>query len=123
MSNAPQVAALLGGLRLAGKRGRFDGGLPLVAAEALLHIYQGVDSITGLQNAMRLSPAQTNRTISLLRGRGRKAGDSWIESQLGLVKVTNHPHHRGYRLQLTDDAKQLLDSTFAPLNMVGEQNL
>lgn len=115
------IAGLLGGLRKASKRSTFDGGMPLVAAEALLWVYSGVDHLSDLQNLMGLSPARVSRTLSLLRGRGRKGEDGrWIESPLGLVKVTNHPHRRGYRLELTEEALELLDSTFAPLNRDGD---
>jgi DNA-binding MarR family transcriptional regulator len=115
------VAGLLGGLRKASKRSTFDGGMTLVSAEALLWIYSGIDHLSDLQNLMGLTPARVSRCLSLLRGRGRKGEDGrWIESKLGLVKVTNHPHRRGYRLELTDEAVELLDSTFAPLNRDGD---
>jgi DNA-binding MarR family transcriptional regulator len=114
------IAGLLGGLRKASKRSTFDGGMPLVAAEALLWIYSGIDHVTDLQKHMGIDHARVNRTLCLLRGRGRKEDGRWIESRLGLVKVTNHPHRRGYRLELTEEAQELLDSTFAPLNGSGE---
>lgn len=120
MSNVTNVAGLLGGLRQASVRNRFDSGLPLVAAEALLWIYSGVDHLSDLQDHMGLSPAQASRTLSLLRGRGRQRQGQWVESRLGLVKVTNHPHRRGYRLELTKEAKNLLNNTFALFNGDGE---
>lgn len=115
------VAAMLGGLRKASKRSRFDAGIPLVAVEALLNIAQGVDTVDGLKRTMGLSAGQASRTLSLLRGRGRLEAGQWVESTVGLVAVTNHPHQQGYRLQLTNDAIELLNSTFVPLNTPGEQ--
>ena len=118
--SAATVAGFLGGLRQASVRNRFDTGLPLAAAEALLWIYSGIDHLSDLQEHMGLSPAQASRTLSLLRGRGRQRQGQWVESRLGLVKVTNHPHRRGYRLELTSEAKNLLNSTFALTNGDGE---
>ena len=106
---------MLGGLRAASVRGRFDAGLPVVAVEALLWIASGVDHLTWLQTCMELSPAQANRTLSLLRGRGRLRNGGWVESRVGLVSVTAHPHRRGYRILLTKDAESLLGITFSGL--------
>lgn len=114
------VAGLLGGLRKASKRSTFDGGMPLVAAEALLWIYSGIDHVTDLQKHMGIDHARVNRTLCLLRGRGRRDKGRWIESPVALVRVTNHPHRRGYRLELTEETQALLDSTFAPINTAGE---
>lgn len=114
------VAALLGGLRRASKRSAVDSGIPLAAVEALLHIAQGVDTVTDLQRVMGMSTGQASRTLSLLRGRGRLENGRWIESTIGLVSVTNHPHRSGYQLRLTDDALQLISSTFVPINTAGE---
>jgi DNA-binding MarR family transcriptional regulator len=115
MSCPADVAGLLAGLRKASKRARFDAGIPLVAAEALLWIAAGIDNLPDLQRHMGLSPAQGSRTLSLLRGRGRLEHGKWIESPIGLVQVSAHPHRRGYRIQLTEEAQQLLASTFAPV--------
>lgn len=120
------VALMLASLRAASVRSRFDAGLPVVAIEALLWIASGVDHLTWLQAVMELSPAQANRTLSLLRGRGRLRNGGWVESRVGLVSVTAHPHRRGYRILLTKDAESLLGTTFSGLpirnpNTPGEQ--
>lgn len=120
MTTPQKVAGLLGGLRQASVRSRFDGGLPLVAAEALLWIASGIDNVPDLQRQMGLSSGQASRTLSLLRGRGRLEHGRWVESPIGLVRVSSHPHRRGYRIQLTDEALQLIASTFAPVNSPGE---
>lgn len=120
MTTPQQVAGMLGGLRQASVRSRFDGGLPLVAAEALLWIASGIDNVPDLQRQMGLSSGQASRTLSLLRGRGRLERGRWIESQLGLVRVSDHPHRPGYRIQLTKAARELVDSTFAPIVTPGE---
>lgn len=114
------VAALLGGLRRASKRSTADAGIPLAAVEALLHIAQGVDTVTDLQRVMGMSTGQASRVLSLLRGRGRLERGRWIESTIGLVSVTNHPHRSGYQLRLTDDAQELISSTFALVARAGE---
>lgn len=120
MSSLHNVAGLLGGLRKASVRSRFDAGIPLVAAEALMWIASGIDNMPDLQRHMGLSSGQASRTLSLLRGRGRLEGGRWVESKIGLVKVSSHPHRRGYRLQLTEEALDLLHSTFEPLNRAGD---
>lgn len=120
MSSLVSVAGLLGGLRKASVRSRFDAGIPLVAAEALMWIASGIDNVPELQRHMGLSSGQASRTLSLLRGRGRLDKGRWVESRIGLVKVSSHPHRAGYRLQLTDEALDLLNSTFTPLNRDGD---
>ena len=123
MSSLQSVAGLLGGLRKASVRSRFDAGIPLVAAEALMWIASGIDNMPELQAHMGLSSGQASRTLSLLRGRGRLENGRWVESRIGLVTVSSHPHRRGYRLQLTDEALELLHSTFAPINSPGDHRL
>ena len=120
MTTPQAVAGMLGGLRQASVRSRFDAGIPLVAVEALLWIASGIDNVPELQQQMGLSSGQASRTLSLLRGRGRLEHGKWIESPIGLVRVSSHPHRPGYRIQLTDEALQLVASTFAPINNPGE---
>lgn len=120
MTTPQKVAGLLGGLRQASIRSRFDGGMPLVAAEALLWIASGIDNVPDLQRVMGLSSGQASRTLSLLRGRGRLEQGRWVESPLGLVQVSEHPHRPGYRIQLTNAARELIASTFAPIVTPGE---
>ena len=123
MSSLQSVAGLLGGLRKASVRSRFDAGIPLVAAEALMWIASGIDNMPELQAHMGLSSGQASRTLSLLRGRGRLENGRWVESRIGLVTVSSHPYRRGYRLQLTDEALELLHSTFAPIYNPGDHRL
>ena len=116
-----RVAAMLQGLRRASKRCSKDTGIPVVAVETLLHIADGADSIAEIRRRTGLHHNSVYRLITMLRGRGRLADGKWIESVIGLVTVTRHPHRRGYRISLTPDAQELIDSTFAPLNTAGEQ--
>lgn len=120
MTTPQRIAGMLGGLRQASVRSRFDAGIPLVAAEALLWIASGIDNVSDLRQQMGLSSGQASRTLSLLRGRGRLEHGKWVESPLGLVRVSEHPHRRGYRIQLTEAAIQLIASTFVPVNNPGE---
>lgn len=112
MTTPAKVATMLGGIRQASVRSRFDAGLPLVAVEALLWVASGIDHLSDLQKHMGLSTAQASRILSLLRGRGRLRSGRWVESKVGLVRVTDHPHRRGYRISLTDNADDLIRFTF-----------
>lgn len=120
MTAPADVAAMLGGLRQASVRSRFDAGLPVVAVEALLWVAAGVDHLSDLQERMGLTPSQASRTLSLLRGRGRLHNGRWVESRVGLVQVTAHPHRRGYRISLSENAKSLLKATFTVRFIPGE---
>lgn len=108
--NLRALAALLRRLRRTGRM------IPLGAAEALLLIGAGVDSVPELAAAMGdgetpLPPASVSRLVSLLRGRARYERGRWIESPLGaLICVRPHPHRQGLQLLLTDTGAQLLDS-------------
>jgi len=108
--NLTALAALLRRLRSAGRT------IPLGAAEALLLIGAGVDSVPELAAAMGdghtpLPPASVSRLVSLLRGRARYHRGKWIESPLGaLICVRPHPHRRGLQLRLSDTGAQLLNT-------------
>lgn len=102
------LAALLRRLRSSGRT------IPIGAAEALLLIGAGIDSVPDLAAAMGngdtpLPPASVNRLVSLLRGRARYSRGEWIESPFGaLICVRPHPHRRGLQLVLSDAGAQLL---------------
>ena len=101
------LAQLLGALRSSGRP------IPLTAAEALLWIASGVDSVPELAEVMgpgdsALPPATVSRVVSLLRGRARYSQGTWIESPHRLIDVRPHPHRRGMQLLLTREARDLL---------------
>jgi DNA-binding MarR family transcriptional regulator len=114
------VAALLKGLRhvfrehskAAGHRAQHP---PLVAAEALLWIASGVDHPAELAQVMGTDRSTVSRTVSLLRGRARFRNGKAVESPYGLVDLRKHPHRRGYQLALSDNGKELIASTFEPM--------
>lgn len=103
------LAALLRQLRCTGRT------IPVGAAEALVLIGAGVDSIPELQKAMGdgetpLAAATVSRLLSLLRGRARYDRGTWRESPYGsLVQVRRHPHRRGWQLLLSTEAQSLLN--------------
>lgn len=108
------LAALLRKLRTSGRP------VPLGAAEALLLIGAGVDSVPELAAAMGdgetpLPPATVSLLVSMLRGRARYCRGKWIESPLGaLICVRPHPHRRGMQLLLTEAGAQLLQQVHNP---------
>jgi hypothetical protein len=100
-------AQMLGALRTSGRA------MPLSAAEALLWIASGVDSVPELAEVMgpgddALPAATVSRLVSLLRGRARYSQGKWIESPHRLIEVRPHPHRRGMQLLLTREALDLL---------------
>jgi len=103
------TAGLLRRLRSTGRA------IPIGAAEALLLIGAGVDSVPELAAAMGdgetpLPAATMSRLVSLLRGRARYDRGEWRESPYGaLVEVRQHPHRRGLQLLLSADAQRLLN--------------
>lgn len=121
MTNATpeSVAALLKGLRVVFKDHMRAAGHnvqhpPLVAAEALLWIAEGVDHQAELAKVMGIDQSTASRTIALLRGRARWKQGKQVQSPYGLVDLRKHPHRRGFQLQLTQNGLDLLASTFAP---------
>lgn len=112
MKDAIAFAGFLGALRQKGRA------VPIGAAEALLLIAAGVDSVADLHSAMRDSdgnplPAATmSRLVSLLRGRARYSQGAWVESPYGLIDVRPHPHRRGMQLQLSAAGLQLIHTYF-----------
>lgn len=107
----PDLFALAALLRCLRRTGRT---IPIGAAEALLLIGAGVDSVPELQTAMGdgttpLAAATVSRLLSLLRGRARYDRGEWRESPYGaLVQVRPHPHRRGLQLLLSSEAHSLL---------------
>lgn len=103
------MASLLARLRTSGRT------IPIGAAEALLWVASGVDSVPELAAAMGtggapLPPATVSRLVSLLRGRARFSQGRWIESPMGaLLAVRPHPHRRGLQLQITEAGGRLLN--------------
>ena len=106
------VASFLASLRTTGR------GIPVNAAEALLLIASGVDSVPDLQQAMtdhdgqQLPGATAARLVALLRGRARYAQGKWIESPFSLVEVRPHPHRRGQQIRLSDQGQNLVNAFF-----------
>lgn len=102
------LAALLRRLRSSGRT------IPIGAAEALLLIGAGIDSVPDLAAAMGdgdtpLPPASVSRLVSLLRGRAQYRRGKWIESPFGaLISVRQHPHRLGLQLVLSEEGAQLL---------------
>lgn len=101
------VASFLGWFQQPGRN------IPINAAEALLWIAAGEDSLAGLQRRMGSSPRAVERTVSLLRGRARYREGKWIESPYGLVWVRKHPDRRGNQLLLTTQGQQLVQAYFS----------
>lgn len=109
ISDLAQMAELLGRLRTSGRA------IPIGAAEALLWVAAGVDSVPELAAVMGtegapLPPATISRLVSLLRGRARYDRGQWIESPTGaLIACRRHPHRRGLQLLLTEEGAQVLN--------------
>ena len=106
MSTLQATAGFLAWFRQPGRN------IPICAAEALLLIGGGVDSVPELQAQMRTCPATVARTVALLRGRARYVKGRWIESPYGLVMVRKHPNRRGNQLLLTPEGHQLIRMYF-----------
>jgi hypothetical protein len=104
--NAKAMAAFLGWFQQPGRN------IPICAAEALLWIAAGEDSLAALQQHMGSSPRAVERAVSLLRGRARYREGKWIESPYGLVMVRKHPNRRGNQLLLTPEGHQLIRMYF-----------
>lgn len=86
--------------------------VPIQAAEALLWIASGVDTLGELRQRMNAPPRTVERTLSLLRGRARYREGRWIESPYGLVTVSRHPDRRGNRIALSPEGRQLVQMYF-----------
>lgn len=108
ISDLTELAALLARLRCSGRA------IPIGAAEALLWVAAGVDSVPELAAAMGndgapLPPATVSRLVSLLRGRARYDRGQWIESPTGaLIACRRHPHRRGLQMLLTEEGARVL---------------
>lgn len=108
-SDCLRFARLLNALRETGRT------IPIGAAEALLLIAAGVDSVPELAVTMAsdgrpVAPATISRLISLLRGRARWDRGAWVESPYGaLIATRRHPHRNGYQLVLTVAGRFLID--------------
>ena len=111
MSHALSFSNFLGSLR---KKGKI---VPIEAAEALLLIAAGIDTMGALRQAMPdsdgnpLAASSASRLISQLRGRARYSQGKWIESphDAGLVTVRSHPHTKGMQLKLTPEGRELIN--------------
>lgn len=102
-------ATLIGVARFLHNMRRPGRGIPLVAAEALLLIGAGVDSVPELQRVMELNSAGVSRAVSLLRGRARFSQGRVIDSPYeGLVTTRRHPDRRGLQLLLTPEGRELV---------------
>jgi DNA-binding MarR family transcriptional regulator len=108
MSATPaDVAALLRGIRT------HHHSLSASAVEVLLHIGTGADCSAELCRRMGVVRQSVNRSVAQLIGRG-SIGKRRSRSRLGLVQRSKHPDHKGFRLELTENGRELLASTFGP---------
>lgn len=110
-----RIASLLKALRCSGRQ------IPLGAAEALLLIASGVDSVPALAAAMGtfsqpLPPASVSRLVSMLRGRARFSRGGWVESPYRLIEVRQHPHQRGWQLLLSSEGETLISDCLSSAN-------
>jgi DNA-binding MarR family transcriptional regulator len=83
-------------------------------AEALLHVADGVDSVSELQEVMNLSSRTAHRIVSTLLGRAAYVSGSWKPSPFSLLEARPHPHKGGRQLLLTDQGQHLVDSLRTP---------
>ena len=83
-------------------------------AEALLHVADGVDSVSELQEVMDLSSRTAHRIVSALLGRAAYVSGSWKPSPFSLLEARPHPHKGGRQLLLTDQGQHLVDSLRTP---------
>lgn len=105
MSSPRQVAEMIGGIRTA------QPAISAAAVETLLHVASGADCGAALQERMRISRSQVNRTLSQLSGRGT-IGKTGTTSNLRLVEKRKHPHRRGMQITLSRNGSDLISSTF-----------
>lgn len=108
MSATPaDVAAMLRGIR------HHHQAISASAVETLLHIATGADCSAELCRRMGVVRQTANRNVAHLIGRGR-IGKGRARSRLGLVQRSKHPDRKGFRLELTENGRELLASTFGP---------
>jgi DNA-binding MarR family transcriptional regulator len=86
------------------------------AVETLLHIALGADCSAELSERTGVARQTINRNIVHLIGRGR-VGKARIRSNLGLVERSKHPDRNGFRLQLSQNGRELIVSTFGSLDL------
>ena len=78
------------------------------AAEALLHIASGVDSVAELQTAMGVPSRTAHRLVGLLLGRATYRQGDWKDSPFSLIEARPHPHKQGRQLVLSDQGLRLV---------------
>lgn len=108
MSATPaDVAAMLRGIRA------HHQAISASAVETLLHVATGADCSAELCRRMGVVRQTVNRNLQHLVGRGQ-IGKGRVRSRLGLVQRSKHPDRKGFRLELTENGRELLASTFGP---------
>lgn len=106
MSATPaDVAAMLRGIRA------HHQAISASAVETLLHVATGADCSAELCRRMGVVRQTVNRNLQHLVGRGQ-IGKGRVRSRLGLVQRSKHPDRKGFRLELTENGRELLASTF-----------